>query len=163
MAIVDIGTLLNGVVTVSLSAIIAIAVARAGKREDAASNADATEVTVRAQFVKDMQLEVTELRKALNIAWDRERALAARYNTDIAHQQQQQHDAFEKFATEYDALERRYRHLTAALLQHIVIIRRLLRRAGGTPPDFVGLDRFEAEGGAVHEEWARAFRDDETS
>jgi hypothetical protein len=102
-------------------------------------NASEREIEARAEFVELLQRRVFELEGRVDTAMRRESELIERFRTD-------QND-----------LDRRYRHLTAGFVQYVAILIAKLKALGVTDiPPFEGWTRFMEEGGHALPGWREA-------
>jgi CheY-like chemotaxis protein len=109
---------------------------RATESRKASAQAASQEVTVRAEFVRDLSARARELEERLDAAGRRERELSDRYHSDL------------------DAIDRRYRHLVTNLIMRERQLRRMLYERGAEHiPVFQGWQQFIDEGGEVREAW----------
>ena len=129
-------------------------------RRNAGVAASEKEIVVRAQLVQDLAKRQGELESALQDAWERERDREKEHREALEAVSQRERQTFENYRRDLIDVERRWRHLAADLIQHIIALRRMLRERGVRLPRFTALDRFEAEGGRVREEWVRAIAEE---
>lgn len=131
-------TVLAAIVAAVLSFVVTMLTARLSDTRKAAAAAASQEITVRAQFVQDLTNRVRDLEGRMDLAANRERELVDRYHSDI------------------EAIDRRYRHLVGNLVQRERALRRILRdHKIEDVPDFTGWEQYEREGGELREQWTR--------
>lgn len=127
------------VVSVVLTALLTYATTRANSRKTARDAAEQTEITVRAQFLVDQSKRISELEGRLDQFGRREREMIERFRSDM------------------ESLDARWRHLTNNLVMHVQLLIFRLRRHDIEVPEFKGWDQFIAEGGNVRREWAESW------
>jgi uncharacterized protein YceH (UPF0502 family) len=128
-------TIIAVVLSVLLSGLVTYVTTRLSAGRTASVRAADQEIMTRAQLVEQMQRRITELEQRLDAALQRERELAERYRSDS------------------DAQESRYRHLTSGLVMYSHILKEIMRKNNLEVPPFEGWERFYKEGGGVVPEW----------
>lgn len=125
---------------------------RFGKNADHRREAEAAQYNIAPPIIKEQNERI-----------DRQNKRIDQLSSDITTLWKIERECREelaKSANEMGNAERRNRHFVSALLQNIVILRRMLRQAGAQLPPMVSLERFEEEGGTLREEWIRAIQDE---
>lgn len=140
----------GGIVTV----LAGYTVFRLSKAFDARSQAEAALIGIGPQIIKEqndridrLNVRIDDQSKTIDTLWTRERECR---------------EELTACRDEMGAIDRRYRHFVSSLLQHVLIMRRMLRKAGLQLPSLEGLERFREDGGTPREEWVKAIQEDES-
>lgn len=140
------------VVTAVLTGVITHTINRLGKRADHRVEAEAAQYNIVPPIIKEQNDRINRQNERID-----------QLSSEIVSLWKNERECREELAKATGGMaeaERRNYHLIGALLQNIVILRRMLRRGGAELPPMVSLDRFEEEGGVPREEWVRAIRDE---